>query len=168
MCAKDKPLGAGAAGWHPWPMLDRPDKMPHAFRDAWMARDADALAALFAQDADFVNVTGIWWRTRDAIRDAHHYGLTTFFAQTTLRVGRVATRRLGDGALVHAGLTLTGQVDTDGTPLEARRTMMLFAMARTTPGWHCVAAHNTDIRPGAETMAARDGTLTSRDYRQGG
>ncbi|QFU09270.1 SnoaL-like domain protein [Rhodobacteraceae bacterium THAF1] len=146
-------------------MLNRAQDMPTAFRDSWMARDAEALAALFAPDADFVNVTGLWWRSRDAIRKAHHYGLTTFFANTTLRVGRVETRDLEETALVHARLTLTGQVDTDGSALDTRRTMMLFVMARTPEGWHCVAAQNTDIQPGAETMTAKGGALTPRDYR---
>ena len=146
-------------------MLEDPSDMPHAFRTAWMARDAKALAALFAPDADFVNVTGLWWRDRAAIRTAHHYGLTTFFAGTTLRVGRVEIRDLGDTALVHARLTLIGQRDTDGSTLDPRQTLMLFVLARTPQGWHCVAAQNTDIVPGAETMAAKDGTLTGRDYR---
>ena len=146
-------------------MLDDPDAMPHAFRDAWMARDADALAALFAPDADFVNVTGLWWQNRAAIRDAHHYGLTTFFAKSTLRVGRIKVRTLGQTALVHARLTLIGQTDTDGTQLDVRRTMMLFIMGNTPQGWHCIAAQNTDIQPGAETTAAKGGTLSPRDYR---
>lgn len=41
------------------------------FVDAWNHRDPDALAALFDQDAEFVNVTGLWWHTRDEIRSAH-------------------------------------------------------------------------------------------------
>jgi hypothetical protein len=38
------------------------------FVDAWNHRDPDALAALFDTDAEFVNVTGLWWHTRDEIR----------------------------------------------------------------------------------------------------
>ncbi len=41
-----------------------PEEFPRAFAAAWMARDAVALAALFAADADFVNVAGLWWEDR--------------------------------------------------------------------------------------------------------
>ncbi len=36
--------------------------MPHAFAKAWNARNPDQLAALFEPEAEFVNVTGLWWR----------------------------------------------------------------------------------------------------------
>ena len=40
------------------------------FLEAWNHRDPDALAALFDKDAEFVNVTGLWWHTREEIRSA--------------------------------------------------------------------------------------------------
>ena len=95
--------------------LDEPADMPRAFATAWMARDATALAALFAEDADFVNVVGIWWEDRAAIRKAHHYGLTTFFRASRLTVGRVKLRDLGTSAVVHARMILSGQIAPDGT-----------------------------------------------------
>jgi uncharacterized protein (TIGR02246 family) len=56
--------------------INRPADVVLAFVDAWNHRDPDALAALFDDDAEFVNVTGLWWHTRDEIRSAHAYGLT--------------------------------------------------------------------------------------------
>jgi uncharacterized protein (TIGR02246 family) len=154
-------------------MLRTPQDMPHRFAQAWMARDASALAALFAQDADFVNVVGLWWQSRNAIETAHEYGLRVIFADSTLRVGRIKTRSLGQkAAVVQARMHLEGQTphaDTE-TPA-ARSTIMTFVMARTESGWQCVAAQNTDIVPGAETHEARntraDGLrLQARDYRR--
>lgn len=143
-----------------------PEDVPEAFRAAWMARDARALAALFADDADFVNVTGLWWRTRQEIEHAHAYALGSFFADTTLRLGRVAVRQLSaDHATVHARMILDGQIDTDGKTLGQRRTVFLFVLERRDYGWIAVAAQNTDVVPGAETHAMTDGTLEGRDYR---
>src|SRR5690606_17141392 len=48
----------------------RPDEIPLLFADAWNARDPDALASLFDEDAEFVNVTGRWWHDRAAVRSA--------------------------------------------------------------------------------------------------
>ena len=36
-----------------------PEHIVHGFAEAWNRRDAAALAALFAEDADFVNVVGL-------------------------------------------------------------------------------------------------------------
>ena len=146
--------------------LTAPEEMPHAFARAWMARDAAALAALFAPDADFVNVVGIWWEDRTAIEAAHRYGLENFFAQSRLIAGRVKTRALGDAAaVVHCRFRLSGQRAPDGTEAGPRSTVMSFVMRRDADGWRCVAAQNTDIVPGAETFEASESGLVPRDYR---
>ena len=143
-----------------------PSDLPHAFAAAWMARDAGALAALCAEDADFVNVVGIWWQDREAIRRAHNYGLTTFFRDSVLRVGRVKLRTLGDDfAVVHARMRLSGQFAPDGSVAGDRQNMLIFVCARDAEGWHAVAIQNTDIVPGAETQVVQEGRLTARDYR---
>jgi uncharacterized protein (TIGR02246 family) len=132
-----------------------------------MDRDADAIAGLFVDDADFVNVVGIWWEHREAIRAAHHYGLTTFFRDSRLTVGRVKLRRIGaDAAVVHARMTLTGQRAPDGTTAGRRTTILSFVMVRQDAGgWLCVSAQNTDIVPGRETFARQGDDLIPRDYR---
>ncbi len=142
-----------------------PDEVPLAFTEAWMARDADALAALFAEDADFVNVVGIWWEDRPAIAKAHGYALRSFFAETKLVPGRIKTRMLGtDAALVHCRFRLTGQKTPDGGGADARSTILLFVVSRVETGWQVIAAQNTDIVPGAETQL-NTGLLRPADYR---
>lgn len=148
------------------PLPASPADFPHAFARAWAARDAGALAALFADDADFVNVVGIWWRDAAAIERAHALGLGTFFAQSTLRIGRVAVRELGtDHAVVHARMHLRGQIAPDGSSADPRQTIMLFVLARRAGGWIGLAALNTEVIAGAETMLAHGGSLRPQDYR---
>ena len=112
-----------------------------------------------------MNVVGIWWEDRAAIRKAHHYGLTTFFRASRLTVGRVKLRDLGTSAVVHARMILSGQIAPDGTEAGARHTILSFVMARQADGWLCVAAQNTDILPGQETFERRGDDLIPRDYR---
>ncbi|WP_114965609.1 SgcJ/EcaC family oxidoreductase [Alkalilacustris brevis] len=148
--------------------LEFPDAMPQAFADAWMARDARALAWLFAPDADFVNVVGIWWHGRDRIEAAHHHGLTRYFAHSRLTPGRVEQRQLGpDAAVVRCRYRLSGQTTEAGDTAAPRSTMMIFVMQRSPEGWHCVAAQNTDIHPGAETHEAAPEGLRQRPVRKG-
>jgi uncharacterized protein (TIGR02246 family) len=49
-------------------MLETPEAVIHGWEDAWNRADADALAELFAEDAEFVNVVGLWWHDRANIR----------------------------------------------------------------------------------------------------
>ncbi|WP_412062817.1 SgcJ/EcaC family oxidoreductase [Rubrivirga sp. IMCC45206] len=142
--------------------------MPAAFVATWMARDADALADLFERDAEFVNVVGLWWHDRAAIRRAHAYGLRVIFPNSTLRVVRTREKALADGvAVVHAVMALEGQSAGGGVAAPgARQTVFTFVMRRGADGWRCAAAQNTDRVAGAETHA-RDasGALRPADYR---
>ena len=107
-----------------------PEAFPEAFRDAWMARDGAAIGRLFAPDADFVNVVGIWWEDREAIAKAHGHALGTFFRDTRLILGRRKVRRLGDVAVVHQRVILAGQMAPDGTEAGRRTTVLLFILRR--------------------------------------
>lgn len=142
-----------------------PEAVPALFAEAWAARDADALAALFSEDADFVNVVGLWWEDRRAIARAHRYALESFFAESRLSVGKVKLRALGDVAVVHARMTLTGQKAPDGSAAGRRTTILVFVCRKGPDGWICVTAQNTDVVPGAETHVADGSGLGTADYR---
>ena len=149
-------------------MLDDPADIAKAFTVAWNARDANALAALFEDDAEFVNVVGLWWHDREAIRRAHAYGLTRIFADSTLHAGATRVKPLADGVvLVQARMRLEGQTPVGATGLPGTRTnVFTFVMRRARDGWLCAAAHNTDVVPGAETNIVNgDGRLHPVDYR---
>lgn len=40
--------------------MQRPVDVVRGWEAAWNSADADALAALFAEDAEFVNLVGLW------------------------------------------------------------------------------------------------------------
>ena len=149
--------------------IDRPERIPEAFVAAWNRRDAHALAALFDEDAEFVNVVGLWWHDRSAIESAHAYGLERIFPDSTLRLVRTTVKRLRDDvAVVHARMRLTGQTPIDGIDApQARTTIFSFVVHRTDSGWSCASAHNTDVVPGAETTVIDEaGRFRSADYRR--
>ena len=148
---------------------DTPEHVPTAFAAAWNARDADALAALFDADAEFVNVVGLWWHDREAIRRAHAYGLARIFQHSTLRVGTIRVKRLRDDvAVVHARMQLEDQTPIGAVARpRARTNVFSFVVHRTGDGWRCASAHNTDVVPGAETNVVDEGgRLRPADYRR--
>lgn len=148
---------------------DGPERIPASFAAAWNARDPDALAALFDADAEFVNVVGLWWHDREAIRRAHAYGLTRIFQHSTLRVGAVRIKRIRDDvAVVHARMHLEGQTPVGGAAAPRPRTNIFsFVVHHTAEGWRCASAHNTDVVPGAETnVVDESGWLWPVEYRR--
>lgn len=147
---------------------ENPEDLPRLFAQAWNRRDPDALADLFEADAEFVNVTGIWWHDREAIRKAHAYGLSRIFADSTLRIMHTRVKWLADGvAVVHARIRLEGQTPVEGVEAPGARSSIFSFVARQGPeGWRCASAQNTDIIPGKETLVRdADGTLRGVDYR---
>ena len=154
---------------------DRPGRIAELWVDSWNARDADRLASLFEADAEFVNVTGLWWHDREAIREAHAYGFDTIFSESTItllekRVKWIHGRPTEGGSaacVVHAKMRLEGQssvgdIERPGT----RRTLFSFVVRRADGTWACASAHNTDIAPGSETnVVGPDGRMRSVSYR---
>ena len=142
-----------------------PKDFPKAFAKAWQSRDGAQIGALFVEDADFVNVTGLWWRNRAAIAKAHDYALKSFFADTTLKPGVITTRLLGEThAVVHCRFHLSGQTAPDGSTAKDRRTILVFVLQKSSEGWLAVTAQNTDVAPGKETHLNTH-TFTAVDYR---
>lgn len=68
------------------------ESVARAFFDRWNAGDADGIGELFADDADFVNVVGLWWRNRRAIRKAHAYGFKHIFQHATIEITELKVR----------------------------------------------------------------------------
>jgi len=148
------------------PVLNKPLDVAEAFAAAWNNHDADSLAALFVEDADFVNVVGLWWHDRGSIRKAHAYGFEKIFTSSHMTLRRTSVRQLSaDIAVVHAAWLMTGQESHSGIEAERRRGVMSFTVQRQEDGaWRAVSAHNTDCINGAETHIATGGALTPAHY----
>ncbi|WP_243794373.1 SgcJ/EcaC family oxidoreductase [Saccharopolyspora gloriosae] len=147
-------------------MVAVPEQIADRFAAAWNERNAADLAALFADDADFVNVVGLWWENRENIRRAHDYGLRTFFRDSAMSIRRTKVRRLGEGlAVVHARWRLTGQISTSGGQADVRWGIIVFVVERRGTEWIAVTAHNTDIVPGSESIAAEGDARRAVSYR---
>lgn len=69
-------------------MLKNPEDIAVAFIEAWNNNNAEDIAALFAEDAEFGNVTGLWWHNRQSILKAHRYGFQKIFSGATAKIKR--------------------------------------------------------------------------------
>lgn len=130
-----------------------PEEIPALFVETWMKRDAAMLASLFTDDAEFVNVVGLWWHNREDIEKAHAYGFENIFGDSDLKLRKTKVKFLSDDiAVIHARMRLKNQspADKESTP-SLRQNIFSFVVQKEGEHWLCVSAHNTDIVRGAET-----------------
>jgi uncharacterized protein (TIGR02246 family) len=120
------------------------------FEDAWNRHDMDAFAMLFATDADFVNVVGMRWVGRDAIKQHHAASHATIFKSSTLKIGDTTLRFLkADVATARSVWTLSGITSESGQLAPTRTGILTHVLARIDGHWLIVLTQNTDItKPG--------------------
>ena len=146
-----------------------PEAIPNRFVEGWNNRDVDEMMSAFTEDAEFVNVVGLWWHNKNQIHKAHDYGLKVIFNNSSLKILKTNVKQLTDTvAVVHAKMRLSGQ-SSNGTISNPRlrQNIFSFVVQKSENGWLCVSAHNTDIVPGAETnIVSDDGKIKSVSYRK--
>ena len=146
----------------------RPDIIAYRIVQAWNQQDAAGIADLFDEDAEFVNVTSLWWHNRQAIEKAHAYGLKTIFQHSRLELIRRKTKYLSDDiAVVYAKMKLSGQTPTASVSQPGlRRTLFSFVVHCKQEQWHCAAVRNTDIVPNMEAHVRDENKqLRAANYR---
>lgn len=119
-----------------------------AFENAWNRHDMDAFAALFVEDADFVNVVGIRWIGRTAIKEAHQATHATMFKRSRLRIGDTSVRFLKpDVAVARSVWYLEGHTSPAGEPQPARTGILTNVLVRSLGSWRIAVTQNTDMVP---------------------
>ncbi len=117
------------------------------FTEAWNAHDMKSLADLYTDDADFVNVIGLWWRGRDQIRAEHETLHAGRMKQTTLRNDPPAVRLLSPTvAIALVRWELRGDAGAEGWNVgEVRRGILTHVLVLREGRWTIAATQNTDI-----------------------
>jgi uncharacterized protein (TIGR02246 family) len=109
---------------------------------AFNTKDAEAFAALFAEDAEFVNILGRRMRRRDGIAAGHEIVFARLLAGSRLSVTRIDILPLGDDmAMMHATWTRERLPDATPTTLPPGTGIFTFVACRT-DDWLLVGATN--------------------------
>ena len=135
-----------------------PADVPALFVQALNARDADALASLFDDDAEFVHVSGRCWHNRESIRRELGARLGTAPGASVLVPGETKVKLLSpEVAVVHARMTFEPDAQSDGaSSAPPRTTIISFVVHRAGERWLCASAQHTDLadEPETRTLAA--------------
>ena len=67
---------------------------------AWNTHDMSRFAARFAEDADFINVRGWWWRGRQEIEHRHALLHETMFRESSMSLELASTREVCPGVVL--------------------------------------------------------------------
>lgn len=121
-----------------------------SFDEAFNRHDADAVAALYTDDAEFVNVAGMWWRGRAEIKRGTAFVLTNIFQNTRLQTDSVSVRfPTHDTALaVVTQHTVGSFVLPDGTRIASTNNLLTYFLVKRKGRWLIAGGQNTEIRPG--------------------
>lgn len=123
------------------------EEIVRQWQQMWNAGDMRSTARLFCEDADFVNVRGSHWHTRDEIVLEHirRHDLQlkdSVFTPLAITQQRIAT----DIALLHIRWRIMGDHDLDGARRPPRVGVMSWLVLRDAGGrWRIRSSHNTHI-----------------------
>jgi len=124
-------------------------RVVNSFAEAWNRHDMQALARLFAPDAEFVNVVGMWWKGNAEIRKAHEFTHATMFKDSRLTMLETSVRFPSKQfAIARTRWRLEGHVSPDGEALPPRTGILVNVLASEGGTWVIIDAQNTDIVEG--------------------
>ena len=119
------------------------DSLLEAMLTTWNQHDMDGMAELFTEDADFVNVLGMRFRSRHEIETAHRELHKERFAQTEIRQLESSVAYLSENvAVAHVRWEMAGDMAAKG---KVRRGSMTHVVVRKGRSWYFRATQNTDI-----------------------
>jgi uncharacterized protein (TIGR02246 family) len=128
--------------------------------EAWNRHDARALAAIFADDADFTNVFGMVAKGRAAIEALHAPLFETIFKDSRLSVTETLVRLIrADVASVDVKWTMTGARDPHGNPWPEREGLLNWISTMHGAGWLVDVSHNMDL-PAPDLRKAQEALST--------
>lgn len=121
--------------------IARPEDFARAFTASWSARDPEAMAALFAEDADFLTLTGAWAEGRQQIAEILAGEVAGAFARAKLVTGRNRLRMVGPNTgVILQRYVLSGLRNADGSDAGRIGAVLVATLARDEDGWRAVVA----------------------------
>ncbi len=109
----------------------------------WNSKDAEAFAALFAEDAEFTDVLGQTAQGRAEIAAQHAFPFTRTLRKAILTADHVAARTCGmDTLVMRVHWSMAEALALDDSPLPVLTGKMQVVIQRSAGGWQIVSVLN--------------------------
>jgi uncharacterized protein (TIGR02246 family) len=119
------------------------------FGAAWNEHDMARFGELFARDAQFVNVVGLWWHGRVQIQAAHEVTHRSLFHASELALSDIAVRfPLPDIAIARCRWVLSGHLSPEGSALPPRHGILVNVVQAQGGRWRIIDSQNTEVVEG--------------------
>ena len=124
-------------------------KLEQLWDENWNRHDPKGMAAVLAEDADFVNVNGAWFKGRSAFEALMTRAHAMQFKESTRTTLATTVKFLTpEIAVVHSTWRISGDRKADGSLLpQPREGVMTRVVVKRSGTWVVVAAHNTNSVP---------------------
>jgi uncharacterized protein (TIGR02246 family) len=117
-----------------------------AFETYWNAHDMDSYAKLFTEDAQLVNVVGMWWRSRQQIMIATSAYHASFFKDNRVEISSIESHAIATGvAIAVIKLKQSAFVRPDGVTEPERTDILSFVLVNGDGGWLIAHCQNTVV-----------------------
>jgi uncharacterized protein (TIGR02246 family) len=119
-----------------------------SWREAWTRRDVDAVAALTAQDVDWIAADGTWLKGRRAFRDHHARLFAGEFREARWTTLDERVMMLDSVTALEIRATqIEDDTFADGTRRTPRRSVGTRIYVRRGERWWLQTSHNTIVAP---------------------
>jgi uncharacterized protein (TIGR02246 family) len=130
-------------------------RLPEAFRDAFNTHDGQALAAIMADDVDFVTVGLTWFQGRPDFEKYHTRLLRGRFKEISYAILQTHVRFIRpDVAVVRHSWTVKGDKNVDGSDRPQRFGMMTMVAEKRGGTWLVAAAQNVNAPVGETAVVS--------------
>ena len=118
-----------------------------SWRAAWARRDTKALAALMADDVDWIAADGTWLKGRNAWKEHHDKLFVRQFRAAHWKLLDERVQILDSATAITITATqIEGDTGADGSAREARQSVGTRVITRHGGKWLLKTAHNTIIQ----------------------
>ncbi len=116
------------------------------FESGWNTHDMGRIGSVFRDDAEFINVVGMFWRGKAAIVKAHAVYHEIMFKDCRLHSDALQIRLLNDTTAIAVWTVTQDSFKTpSGNVVPKTQTRLTFVLTKADDGWRVAHGHNTRI-----------------------
>ncbi|MGB6500377.1 MAG: SgcJ/EcaC family oxidoreductase [Candidatus Acidiferrum sp.] len=121
-----------------------------SLENIWNRHRLEDLSTILAEDADWVNVVGMWWRGRGEIVKAHEALHAGMFRETAMEQSDPEVRMIANNvAIATLTVRMGDYVTPDGRRMSGVVDRLTLVTVKSDGEWRISNGHNTSIDPHA-------------------